>query len=386
VLVRSRRVCDNFRVNYRRLVEKLFLQADIAIDGHRPFDIRVHDPRAYKSLVHHGSLGAGESYMAGWWDCDQLEEFVRRLFIAELGYDRPSLAIFWRALSSRVFNLQSLKRAHQVSLAHYDLDVDIFKAMLDQRMVYTCAYWDQTHSQAKTLEEAQVKKMDLVCKKLGLKPGMSLLDIGCGFGSLMKHAAENYGVSSVGYTLSKSQAEWAEKSCKGLPIEIRVQDYRKIEGQFDRVASVGMFEAVGAKNYHSFMKVVNRSMKEDALFLLHTVGHNVTTVRGDPWVDKYIFPNGVLPSISGIGKSIENIFVMEDWHNFGPDYALTLLEWNRRFQSAWPELRSKRSEKFKRMWEFYLLSFCGGFQARNWQLWQIVLSKPGNSRPHCRFS
>ncbi len=264
---------------------------------------------------------------------------------------------------------------------HYDLDNSLFEKMLDTRMVYTCAYWKNSD----TLEEAQIAKLDLICRKLALKPGMKVLDIGCGFGSFMKYAAEKYGVQCVGYSLSKEQISYGVKDCRGLPIEFVFDDYRKIEGRYDRVVSIGMMEAVGNKNFRTFMQTISDALVGDGIALIHTVGHNLTTTISDPWVDKYIFPNGVLPSIQQIGKAIEGLFVMEDWHNFGPDYNRTLLEWNQRFQNSWPNLSSRYSSEFKRMWEFYLLSFAGGFAARNWQLWHIILSKKGRTQPNCRI-
>lgn len=369
------------------LLEKRFAsliqQAGITVNGTRPFDMQVHDPRTYSAILRRGTLGAGESYMDGWWSCDRLDEFSTRVMSSGLHYDDSIFSRLTRDLLAKAINFQSTWRADEVAKHHYDLDPDIFRAMLDRELVYTCAYW---RSGAQNLEDAQIAKLDLVCKKLGLKPGMKVLDIGCGFGAFMKHASKNYGAHCVGYTISESQAKVAREKCSGLPVEIRVQDYREIKGLYDRVVSIGMFEAVGYKNFREYMNVVERSLHPDGLFLLHTIGHNLTRLRGDPWLTRYIFPNGMLPSIAGIGKSVEGLFVMEDWHNFGPDYALTLLEWNRRFQAAWPSLSNRYPERFKRMWEYYLLVLVGGFQSRTWQLWQIVFSKPGRAQPECRFT
>ena len=227
------------------------------------------------------------------------------------------------------------------------------------------------------LMQAQENKLDLICKKLYLKPGMKLLDIGCGWGGLARYAAKNYGVQVVGVTISKEQAACAQRDKQRYPVEIRLQDYRDLNEKFDRIVSVGMFEHVGYKNYHTFMEVTHELLKDDGLMFLHTIGGNVSYTRGDDWIDKYIFPNGMLPSIAQIGNSIEHLFVMEDWHNFGADYDKTLMAWYANFEKSWPSLQPKYGDRFYRMWKYYLLSCAGLFRARGIQLWQIMLSKKG---------
>lgn len=212
---------------------------------------------------------------------------------------------------------------------------------------------------------------------MGLKAGDHILDIGCGWGSFAKFAVEKYGVSVVGITISVEQAALARERCAGLPVEIRVEDYREVAEEFDHIISLGMFEHVGHKNYREYFKIASRCLKENGLFLLHTIGSNRSIFSTNPWTDKYIFPGGSLPSIKQIGKAIEKLFVMEDWHNFGPDYDKTLMEWFANFDHAWPNLREKYGDRFYRMWKFYLLMSAGAFRARYIQLWQIVLSKDG---------
>jgi cyclopropane-fatty-acyl-phospholipid synthase len=358
------------------VLERLLAQADVKLNGERPWDIRVHDPRTAGRVLAQGSLGLGESYMEGWWDCEALDEFFCRLLRARLD-ERVSPTTVWHSLRARLFNLQSVRRAWQVGKAHYDLGNDFFAAMLDSRMTYTCGYW----ARATNLEDAQAAKLDLVCRKLGLRPGMRLLDIGCGWGSLMKFAARHYGVSCEGLTISRQQAAHIRRNREGLPIEAHLADYRTFnpEGRetFDRLASVGMFEHVGRRNHGSYFDMAARSLDAGGLFLLHTIGKNRRTAGTDPWIDRYIFPNGELPSLGEIADRSEARFVIEDVHNFGADYDRTLTAWHARFDAAWPRFAPALGERFRRMWRYYLLACAGTFRARTTQLWQVVLSPGG---------
>lgn len=363
----------------KQKAQELLAKAGITINGQNPWDIQVHDERLYGRVMRGGSLALGEAYMDGWWDVEQLDEFFSRV----LGSDVDQVAQSWLtetliSLTHSIFNYQSKARAFQVGEQHYDIGNDLYQRMLDKHMVYTCAYYKTGEE---SLDEAQEAKLDLICRKLGLKAGQRVLDIGCGWGSFAKFAAEKYGVEVVGLTVSVEQAALARERCAGLPIEIRVKDYRDEYEKFDHIVSVEMFEAVGHKNFREYMKVARRCLKDGGLFVLQTIGGNKSVKATDPWIDKYIFPNGMLPSIAQIGKSIEGLFVMEDWHNFGFDYDKTLMEWNRRFQEAWPDLKEKYAKeyggRFKRMWEYYLLQCAGSFRCRRNQDWQIVLSPKG---------
>jgi cyclopropane-fatty-acyl-phospholipid synthase len=349
-------------------------QADIEVGGSRPQDITVHEKRLFDRVIRYGSLGLGESYMDGWWDTPALDAFFAKILSARLqNVIRLNLASILAIAKAFLFNLQSSTRAFIVGEVHYDLGNDLYEAMLDSRMVYTCGYWKD----AQTLDEAQEAKLDLVCRKIGLKTGDRILDIGCGWGSFAKFAAERYGATVVGITISKEQAALARERCKGLPIEIRVQDYRDVNEKFDHIISLGMFEHVGVKNYRTYFEMANRCLKENGLFLLHTIGGNVSRLTSDSWIDKYIFPGGVIPSVAQIGKAMEDLFVMEDWHNFGTDYDKTLMAWFQNFDTAWPMLKEKYGDRFYRMWKYYLLSCAGAFRAREVSLWQIVLSPHG---------
>ena len=360
--------------NLRKTADELLALADVDINGQHPWDIQVHNEDLYQRVLSQGSLGLGESYMDGWWDCEELDQFFYRIIRADLEHKvRLNWRLLLKALWARIYNLQSKARAFQIGERHYDLGNDLFENMLDKRMVYSCAYWKN----AQSLDEAQENKLDLICRKIGIKPGMRVLDIGCGWGSFVKFAAENYGAAAVGITVSKEQVALARDRCKGLPVEIRLQDYRDIDETFDHVVSVGMFEHVGYKNYKTFMKHVYKCLKDDGLFLLHTIGGNWSVKAPEPWTDKYIFPNGLLPSIKQIAASTEMLFVMEDWHNFSTDYDKTLMSWYRNFMNSWDKIRSNYDERFYRMWRYFLLSSAGAFRARKNQLWQVILSKNG---------
>jgi cyclopropane-fatty-acyl-phospholipid synthase len=358
----------------KEIIAELLKKAGVTINGADPWDIQVKDERLYGRILAQGSLGLGEAYMDGWWDAEKPDQFIDRVISAGLANEiRKDLRTIVKIAIAILTNRQSKKRSFIVGQEHYDLGNDLYEYMLDKRLVYTCAYWKDVT----TLDEAQEAKLDLVCKKLKLASGMRVLDIGCGWGSFAKYAAEKYGVSVVGITISKEQAELARENCKGLPVEIRLQDYRDLNETFDCIVSLGMFEHVGYRNFRDYFRVASRCLHEKGLFLLHTIGDNQSSVHGEPWTEKYIFPNGMLPSISQIGKAIESLFIMEDMHNFGAYYDRTLMAWYENFEQHWDKLEQKYGERFFRMWKYYLLSFAGSFRSRNIQLWQIVLSKKG---------
>jgi cyclopropane-fatty-acyl-phospholipid synthase len=357
--------------------QTLLDRADIRLGGSRPWDLHVHHPDTLRRILQGGSLALGETYVAGGWDCAQIDAFICRVLRAGLDRQVGHPGRLMAFLRARLLNLQSVARSAQVARVHYDLGNDLYEAMLDPTMAYSCGYW----AQASTLAQAQQAKLDLVCRKLGLRPGMRLLDIGCGWGSLMRHAAEHHGVACVGLTVSQAQAQWGQEHAGRLPIRFELCDYRRFNPDgaqtFDAVASVGMFEHVGHKNDRAFLDMARRCLRPDGLFLLHTIGKNRSGESTDPWVEKYIFPNGELPSAAGLSAAVEHAFVIEDWHNFGADYDRTLMAWHQRFEQAWPTLRERYGERFHRLWRYYLLSCAGAFRARDNQLWQLVLSPVG---------
>lgn len=347
--------------------------AGVELNGSAPSDFRVHDERTYSRVFAHGSLGLGESYMDGWWDSDDLAGLFTRFLRGHLDARLKSLDTLIAHLKARFVNLQRGEHAYEVGTTHYDLGNDLFRAMLGKRMVYSCGYW----AQADNLDDAQEAKLDLVCRKLQLKPGQRVLDIGCGWGEALKYAAEKYGVEGVGVTISKEQADYARQLCSGLPVEIRLQDYHQLDEPFDAIFSIGMFEHVGGRNYRSFFEVAQRCLREDGLFVLHNIGNNDEPSRPDPWIEKYIFPNSMIPAASQAATALEGLFVVEDWHNFGADYDLTLTAWQENFDRAWPSLSQRYDERFRRMWHFYLAVSTAVFRSRRDQLWQLVLSPTG---------
>jgi len=371
------------RSRSERLVRELLTMAGVRIGGPGPGDIQVHDQRFYHRLVRDASLGFGESYMDGWWDTDALDVLVAKILRAGLR-DRltGSVRLQLLAAPSILRNPQTRARARRSVAAHYDIGNDLYTRMLDPRMVYTCAYWRD----ASTLAEAQEAKLDLVCRKLGLEPGMRVLDLGCGWGGFAAHAAERYGCSVVGVTLSREQHALGSEMWRHLDVDLRLCDYRDVTGRFDRVASIGMMEHVGPRNHREAMSVVHRSLGDDGVALVHTIGNNRSRRRGSPFVEKHLFPNAVSPSIAQLGRAIEGLFVVEDLHNIGPDYDLTLMAWWANFDRAYPELRHRYDQRFYRMWSFYLLGAAGAARARDAQLWQLVLTKPGRRQPDCRMS
>jgi len=370
------------------IVRELFGLADIEFGGSRPGDIRVHDQRFFERVLRDASVGLGESYMDDWWETDALDVTIDKIMRANL---KQKITGSWRmralTIKAVLLNLQAKTRSGASVEAHYDIGNDLYTRMLDERMVYTCGYWKD----AKTLTEAQEAKLDLVCRKAGLEPGMKVLDLGCGWGGLASWAAEKYGCTVLGVTLSKDQVSlgnqlWGPKG-KGLPVELRLCDYRDVQGKFDRVLSVGMMEHVGPKNHRDMMQVINDRLVDDGVAVIHTIANNKSLRHGTPFIEKYIFPNAVAPSLAQIGRALEGLFVIEDLHNIGPDYDPTLMAWWDNFDRTYSEIAHRYDRRFYQMWKFYLLAAAGASRSRDGQLYQFVLTKTGRKQPaYCRQS
>jgi len=362
-------------MNNKKLCQKILAQAGIKINGQNNWDIQVKNEKLYDRIIKNGSIGLGESYMDGWWDVKELDVFFDKLLGTHLDKspELRNLQTILQILKSKFLNAGHKMYAYEIGEKHYDIGNDLFKLMLEEPMAYSCAYWKN----ADNLADAQIAKFDLICQKLNLQKGDKILDIGCGWGEFMKYAVEKYKVSAVGITVSEEQARWINENYKNLNLKASIKDYRDLNGKFDKIISIGMFEHVGYKNYRIYMKKIHSLLETKGLFLLHTIGRNTSLSTTDPWIEKYIFPKGMLPSIKQIAGSIEGLFVMEDWHNFGTDYDKTLMVWFDNFNKNWPKISKKYGKRFYRMWKYYLLSSAGNFRCREGQLWQVVLSKNG---------
>ena len=347
--------------------------AGIPLNSPEPWSIRVHNEKLWDRVISQKQLGFAESYMDGWWDCDALDVALTKLLsINVLSLLKPSPALALHVTRSYLRNNQTKHRAAANAKHHYNIGNDLYTRMLDEEMVYSCAYWKD----AQTLGAAQLAKFDLICRKLELQPGMRLLDIGSGWGGFLSYAVRNYGVEAVGISPADNQINLARERSSGLGITFIQQDYRDLKGQFDRIVSIGMMEHVGPKNYKTFFEKCDELLTKDGRMLHHTIASNLTKQVTDPFFDRYIFPGGVLPSLAQIANAVENKFIIEDVHNFGPDYDRTLLEWQKNIAAKWDEI-PQYDERFRRMWDYYLLSSAAGFRAGHLQLLQCVFQRVG---------
>jgi len=359
----------------KKVVQKILEPSDVQINGNRPWDILIHNPNFYERVLSGGSLALGESYMDGWWDCEAIDQFFERILEDRLHKKVKvnTIQFLWVKLKAKIINAQKRSKAYVIGEWHYDISINLFSVMLDKGLNYSCGYWKK----AKTLDDAQEAKLDLICRKMELRSGMKILDIGCGWGGFAKYAAEKYGANIHGITVSNEQLKFANKFCQGLDVIIELKDYRELKEKFDRIVSIGMFEHVGFRNYRNFMKVVHQCLEADGLFLLHTIAGNTTANSTDPWLNKYIFPNSLIPSAKQIASAAEGLFMIEDWHSFGQYYDKTLMAWYNNFTKNWTKIKDKYDDRFYRMWTYYLLLSAGCFRSRRNQLWQIVFSKKG---------
>jgi cyclopropane-fatty-acyl-phospholipid synthase len=364
-----------FGMNSKQLSLRILGLAGIEVNGKNAWDIQVHDDRLWNRIISQRELGLAEAYMDGWWDVESIDQFLTKLLEINVLDKAPfSISLVGHAVKSTVLNRQTKAKAAANAKHHYNIGNDLYTRMLDKEMAYSCGYWKT----AKTLDQAQIAKFDLICRKLELKPGMKLLDIGCGWGGLLRYAAKNYGIIGTGISPADNQIELARAKNGKLKIEYLQMDYRDLSGKFDRIVSVGMMEHVGPKNLETFFNKCISLLAPDGMMLHHTIASNETKQVTDPFFDRYIFPGGVLPSLAQISKAVEKKVIIEDVHNFGPDYEKTLLAWHARINKRWSEIPNY-DERFRRMWNYYLLSSAAGFRARHIQLLQVVF-RPMTSR------
>ena len=359
------------------MVRELLAGAGVTIGGDAPWDIQVRDARLYARVIRDGTLGAGEAYVDGWWDCEALDQMIERITKAHVdSLVREGWISLANSVRARLFNLQAA-RAFEVGRRHYDIGNDLYRAMLGPTMMYTCAYWKD----ASTLDEAQQAKLDLVCRKIGLRPGMRVLDLGCGWGGFAAFAARHYGANVVGYTVSREQVAWSKEHHAGLSVDIRLDDYRNATGSYDAVVSIGLLEHVGPKNHRTYMELATRCLEPGGIAFIHTICGNRSGDQIDPWFHKHIFPNAAIPRLGQLTAAMEGSLVVEDVHNLGPHYDRTLMAWWNKFDLAWPDLRHRYGDAFYRMWKYYLLSSAGSFRARELNLYQIVATPEGTAQP-----
>jgi cyclopropane-fatty-acyl-phospholipid synthase len=354
------------------LLQKALDKAGITINGNRPHDVRINNPRAWIRIFFEGTLGTGESYEDGDWDCDDISELTNILLTAGANRGHTGLTGTLLALAGTFQNQQTVRKSRRVA-KHYNLSPEFYKRVLGDELVYTCGYWKD----AATLAEAQRNKLTLVSEKIHLEPGHEVLDVGCGWGSYAEHAVRCYGSKVTGITIAKEQAYYARKRCEGLPARFEIEDYRDHHGTYDRIVSIGMFEQVGPRNFRTFFEKMRSLLKPDGFFLLHTIVGSEP--GGDPWLEKYIFPGGYLPTAAQIEKSIEGLFVSEDVENFGADYDKTLCAWRENLKHAEPELlvSGEYDERFFRRFNYYFGICAGSFRARKNHVKQYVLSPNG---------
>jgi cyclopropane-fatty-acyl-phospholipid synthase len=366
---------------------------DIEINGNKKHDIKIKDPKClYKIALGDPELTVGETYMDDEWDSEDLEGTLNAIYTSKALSNFDNKTNFYK-LFTKLFNMQNITRSKHVGTQHYDIGNDLYEAFLDSNMQYSCGYWKN----ANNLEEAQHNKLDLLCRKLDLtnsNESIKILDVGCGFGGLAKFISDKYkdkNIEITGLSISKEQIKYAEDKFNANDnginksrINILFKDYRDFCNdkdnykKFDRVISVGMFEHVGHKNYDVYFKCIHNVLKDDGLFVLHTIGNGKSVTYANRWIDKYIFPNGMLPSITQIGSAIEGKFVMEDWSNFGDYYADTLQVWLERSEKFFQTTTNPiYTERFQRMWKLYIISSKVNFRTRNIHLWQLVLSPKG---------
>jgi cyclopropane-fatty-acyl-phospholipid synthase len=361
----------------KRILDPLLATVDVRTDGGRPWDIEVHDEAFHRKTLLQGSLGLGEAYMDRWWSAADLEELAFRLLHGGLERRLKPLYHLAPALFTRARNQQTRDRALRVAERHYNLGNDLFGEFLGTYKNYSCGYFEGGDD----LDAAQEKKMDLICRKLDLRPGDHLLDVGGGWGEIARWAAAKYGARVTSINISEEQMRFARRHCEGLSVEILRRDYRDLEGRFDKIAVIAMLTHVGYKNYRRFMEIAHRCLRPGGVMLIESVGGNASTTYCEPWTDAYIFPGGMIPSLAQLGEAFAGLFVVEDLHNFAPSYVRTLRAWNDNFQAAWPRLAGRYDERTRRMFEYFFLTVAGAFRARDLQHWHVLLSRAGSPQP-----
>jgi len=354
--------------------------------------MRLTDPKLYRTLVFNSELAAGEAYMDGtlrFEDGSTLRDFLTLFSINRLSLGSYPIQKALRAIKMRFRKRQqsNVKGEAQRNVAHhYDLGNDFYKLFLDEHMLYSCAYFREPQE---TLEQAQRNKLRLLAAKLCLRPGMKVLDIGCGWGDLALYLAKLEDVEVLGVTLSKEQQTLATQRAKDAGLEGRVRfellDYRDVDEAFDRIVSVGMFEHVGVHHYEEFFKKLNALMPDDGLAVLHSIGHMSPPGMASAWLRKYIFPGAYSPALSEVFKVVEkNSLWVTDLEFLRIHYATTLRHWGERFEKNRDKVIEMYDERFARMWEFYLISAEMMFRTGSQLVFHMQLSRSRDAAPIVR--
>jgi cyclopropane-fatty-acyl-phospholipid synthase len=364
----------------RGVVERVLGRIDVRLDGARAWDLRVTDERFFRSALLRGSMGLGEAYMDGWWQCGDLEELSRRLLVGGVEHRFRFLPTYVAPrVAARLVNQQSVARSRRVADEHYSMDNDLFCRFLGKYKNYSAAYFDLGAGDLTDLDAAQARKLDLICRKLELKSSDHLLDVGGGWGELARYAASTYGCRVTSINISDEQIRFARDYCQGLPVEVRKCDYRDLDGRYDKIASIAMIAHVGYKNHRTFLRKMRDHLEPEGLMLVESTGNNTSLTQMDPWVDHYFFKGALFPSMAQLTAAAEGIFAIDDWHNFAPSYPHTLRAWNANFQREWPALRARYQEPTRRMFEYFFLMGSGAFHARVLEYWHLLMS-PLNRR------
>lgn len=356
----------------KHLITYLFSRADIRVGGSRSWDIEVTDPRFFRTLMKRGSLGLGEAYMDGWWRAEDLEAFFYRCIKSNLYQASQSLPFHVRRrLLDKLNNQQNRNKSVRVARQHYNLGNDLFFEFLGHYKNYSCGYFRDTDD----LCQAQLKKMQQICREMAFKSGERVLDVGGGWGEIARHVATNHECQITSINISDEQITHARRHCAGLPVEIKKLDYRDLDKGFDKILVIAMLTHVGPKNYRVFMETLHRCLEPGGTVLIESVGSPTDKINCEPWTDKYIFPGGVIPSLRQIDRAIDGLFTRERTAEFGDYYHLTMRAWHENFTRAWPQLQLRYPEKVRLMFEYFFLSVAAAFRARSLLHWHIVLRK-----------
>jgi len=355
----------------------------------RDTDIVVHNDEMYIKILNKGELGLAESYMDGDWSSNNLGQFINKLlkhqdiFEEKIIYKAPQL-LYFRSQYKLIglWNINTLVKSPGNIMAHYDVGNDLMVKMLGKTMQYTCAYYNEKDID---LDQAEYNKMELIAKKLDLRPGMKVLDIGCGFGSMAYHLVKNYGVNVTAVTLSQKQVDYGKENYKHKDLTIDYLDYRKVTGKYDRVYSVGIMEHIGSRNYTEYFDKCNELLVDDGVMFFHTMAIAKPNKNQNKYfASTYIFPEGELPDINNITQFFSKDWRLEDFQNIGISYSKTFDAWADNI-GDWSGLEHYDAV-FRRMWEYYLHQFAENFRYQNFLLWQFVVTKKKHNRDEdCLF-